>query len=87
VTNPRRDAAGRSIGDEDDQLESDILALLSSPGSPGLFSVSEICLDIGDTIAATDALDRLHRLGVIHRCGEFVLMTRSAARTLQLAER
>jgi hypothetical protein len=48
--------------------------------------MSEICQGIGDPLAATDAIDRLHKFGVIHRCGEFVLMTRAAARTLQLAE-
>lgn len=59
----------------------------NSTKSPGLVSVSEICLGIGDALAVTDAIDRLHKFGVIHRCGEFVLMTRAAARTLQLAER
>jgi len=79
-------AASRSVGELDDQLEGDILALLNSTGTPGLFSVSEICRGIGDPLAVTDAIDRLHKFGVIHRCGEFVLITRAAARTLQLAE-
>jgi hypothetical protein len=80
------DATSKSVGDADDHLERDILALLNSSGSPRLLSVSEIAQGIGDTVAVTDAIDRLHKFGVVHRCGEFVLITRTAARACRLAE-
>lgn len=55
-------------------------------GDIGVWSVRELERSLGSGLAVTDALDRLHKAGVIHRCGQFVLITRPAVRTLQLAE-
>jgi hypothetical protein len=74
------------VAEEDDRLERDIVALLSNHGPTGLWSIGEVRQALGGALVITDALDRLHKAGVIHRCGEFVLITRAAARSLQLAE-
>lgn len=80
------DSATRSAADEDDWLERDILTLLGRPSSSGLWAATDICRALGGELMVTDALDRLQRSGIVHRCGDFVLITHAAARSLQLAE-
>jgi hypothetical protein len=43
-------------------------------------SVEEIVREIGSLVVVADALDALHRSGIIHHVGDFVFVTRSSAR-------
>ena len=45
----------------------------------GLWSVEEVERMLGDALAVTDALARLHAVGLIHRLENYVFATRSAA--------
>ena len=67
-------------------IERDILALLMGGGHVGLWAIYELQRELGDKLAVTDALERLERSGSVHRCGEFVLITRAAMRALSLAD-
>ncbi len=78
-TNPRGVAA------ELDRDEHAVLCLLMDPDAPDLWSVDEVARAIGEEIAAVDALVSLHAAGLIHRCHEFVFVTRSTVRLTQLA--
>ena len=78
-TNPRGIAA------EFDRSERVVLSLLMDPDAPDIWSVDEIARAIGDELAAGDALVALHAAGLIHRCHEFVFVTRPTLRLTQLA--
>ncbi len=78
-TNPRGIAA------ELDRTERAVLCLLMDPDAPDLWSVAEVARAIGDEVAAIDALVSLHAAGLVHRCHEFVFITRSTLRLTQLA--
>jgi hypothetical protein len=54
------------------------------PDAPGLWSVTEVAQAIGNEIDALDALVGLHAAGLIHRCHEFVFVTRPAVRLTRL---
>jgi hypothetical protein len=77
---------GESVAVRDDRVERDILALLNKPGANGIWTVGEVQRELGGGLQVIDAMDRLCRAGIVHRCGDFVLLTRAAARSLQLAE-
>jgi hypothetical protein len=70
--------------EEDNQVEDIVLRLMLDDDTPGLWSVGEIALALGDEIKAADAIIRLHAAGLIHRQGEFLWPTRPAARALEL---
>jgi hypothetical protein len=46
---------------------------------PGIWSIDEVARMLGDPVAASDALDRLAAVGLIHRCDAYVLASRTAA--------
>jgi hypothetical protein len=70
---------------EADRIESTILDLFTGPGGSGLWSVEEVGREIGDEIKAADALEALHRSGLIHRTSDgFVFATRAAIRASEL---
>jgi len=53
--------------------------------SPGLWSVAELGLEVGDELQAIDAIEALHRAGLIHRTSDgFVFATRAAIRASEL---
>lgn len=70
----------------DERLEANIVALLYGPGAASVWSVGELERAVGGDIEVVDALDRLFKAGVVHRCGHFVFVTRAAMRALQLAD-
>lgn len=47
-------------------------------------SIKEIVREVGSLVIAADALDALHRSGIIHRVGDFVFVTRSSSRFNQI---
>jgi predicted transcriptional regulator len=61
-----------------------LLALLLDPDDRLPWSTDEIAREIGDHLAVTDALKRLHRSGLIHRCEDFAFPTRTARRFEEL---
>jgi hypothetical protein len=66
---------------DDAALERDILALLDGAR---LWSVDELQRAFADELAVSDALNRMHRAGLIHRLGEFAFITRAAQRSLDV---
>jgi hypothetical protein len=71
---------------EFDRTESTVLeVLIGSEGDSGLWSVAELGLEVGDELKAIDALEALHRAGLIHRTSDgFVFATRAAIRASEL---
>ncbi len=66
------------VGRADDELEHEVLALLLESRLPGPWSVWVLGLQIGSEVAAVDAVVRLHAVGLVHLCHEFVWATRPA---------
>jgi len=76
-----------SRGDADAQLDSIervVLSLLLDSSFSGPWSVDELGREIGSELHAAAAIVSLHASGLVHRCHEFVLVTRSATRFNQL---
>lgn len=65
---------------EFDRVEHSVLCLLLDPESPGPWAINEVARAIGDETQAVEALVSLHGAGLVHRCHEFVFVTRPAAR-------
>jgi hypothetical protein len=59
-------------------IEAGIYDRLTMPDHQRPWAVRELVLEIGDQIEVEDALTRLHGVGLVHRCGEFVWATRAA---------
>lgn len=67
------------------QIEQAIHGLLIYREEQRPWSVHEIELEIGDSIAVADSIARLKGLGLLHRCGEFVWATRAALAADEIA--
>jgi hypothetical protein len=74
------------VGVADERVEREVLALLFESELPGPWSARELGLEIGNDLAATNAVIRLHAVGLVHPCHGFVWPTRPAARLHRLAE-
>ena len=61
-----------------------LLALLLDREEQRPWSVRELELEIGSCIEVQDSLARLHAVGLVHRCGEFVWASRAALRAEEL---
>ncbi|MFI4985175.1 MAG: hypothetical protein ACHQAV_04205 [Solirubrobacterales bacterium] len=72
------------VADGEEHRESFVLTLLLDPDSPCVWSIDELARELGDPTDAADAVARLYAAGLVHRCGEFVFATRSAARFARL---
>lgn len=66
---------------DDAAIERDILTLLDGAR---LWSVEELQRELSNALAVSDALTRMQRSGLIHRLGEFLFITRTAQRGLDL---
>lgn len=73
------------VGRADDEVEREVLTLLLESRLPGPWSVWELGLQLGSELVAADAVMRLHAVGLVHLCHEFVWPTRPAVRAHQLA--
>ena len=60
--------------------DSTVLQTLCDPDYQQPASAEEIAREVGDRLAAEDALERLYRAGLIHRLDDFVWATRAALR-------
>ncbi len=70
---------------ESDQLERDVIYLLTDPEGQRHWSVQEVGNEIESRGAAADALHALARAGLIHRdSDDFVFATRPAIRFREL---
>lgn len=82
---PRRDGPDLDPAAESNRIEGIVLEVLIGSGQSGLWSVAEVSLEIGDELTAIDALEALHRAGLIHRTSDgFVFATRAAIRASEL---
>jgi len=71
---------------ESDRIESTILEVLIGSERVGPWSVAELGLEVGGELQAIDALEALHRAGLIHRTSDgFVFATRAAVRGSKLS--
>jgi len=48
------------------------------------WSLDEVARELGDSVRATDALNRLHAAGLVHRIGDFVFAARPALHAARL---
>lgn len=66
-----------SPAERDDRIDTAIMGLLFESERP--VSTEEVAREMGDQLATTDALARLHGAGLLHRLdGGFVFATRAA---------
>jgi len=72
------DKASPTPADDEDRVDSGILAMLVHDESQRPWTVDEVAREVGDRIDTADGLARLYGAGLIHRCGEFVFATRPA---------
>jgi len=73
-----------AVDAEEAQMDAAVLALLLDDDAQRPWADAEVCLAVGDNVAGTDALDRLHAAGLIHRVSGFVWATRPALRSAQI---
>ena len=71
--------------EEDSRVESAILAMLTDQNEQRPWSQDEVAREIGDAIDTTDALTRLHAVGLVHRLDGFVFASRAAVRSVEIA--
>ncbi|HEY7829185.1 MAG TPA: hypothetical protein VIC06_01315 [Solirubrobacteraceae bacterium] len=71
--------------ERDQYADGNILLWLTTGDIQRPWSVDEIIREYGDSADATDALSRLHGVGLIHRQGEFVWASRAAIRANEIA--
>jgi hypothetical protein len=64
--------------EEDARVRKGVLELLLGSTVQRLWSIGEVEREIGEKLAAVDAIAGLQAAGLIHRCGEFVFASRSA---------
>lgn len=84
-----QDQSKRSEGlpgsEEEHQQQMDNLVLeCMLVGASWPWSVPELALELESEVDAVDAVNRLQRAGLLHRCGDFVFPTRSARRAAEL---
>lgn len=75
----------RFIAQEDDAIEQAILSMLLDDAGAELWAIDELVREIGDRLAIVDAVRRLTAAGIVHHLpGGFVLISRTARRTIEL---
>lgn len=75
-----------SPAESEQMIESGILDRLIYPSDQRPWSIDELIRDIGQRLGVTDAVAKLHGLGLIHRTSDnFVFATRAAVRANELA--
>ncbi len=85
MAEPTQDRPDPDPAAELDRIESTVLEVLIDPNGSQLWSVAEVGREVGDELRAIDALESLHRAGLIHRTSDgFVFATRAAIRASEL---
>ncbi len=79
-TNP---TGGRT---DPESTERVVLTLLLDPRSHGPWTAQELGRELGDEVAAIDAVASLDAAGLVHLCRGLVFPSRSAARCFELVE-
>lgn len=74
-----QDEISRMPADDEERAEKGILSLLLASDSQRPWSIAELERERGEHLGTVDAVASLHA-GLIHRCGEFVFVTRAAVR-------
>jgi hypothetical protein len=67
------------------QIEQAIHGLLIYREEQRPWSIHEIELELGSSLAVEDSLRRLQGVGLLHRCGEFVWASRAALAADEIA--
>jgi hypothetical protein len=75
-----QDEISRMPAEQEEMSQKGVLGLLLSADSQRPWSVAEVERELGEHIATVDAVASLHAAGLIHRCGEFVFVSRAALR-------
>jgi hypothetical protein len=73
-----------SPAEEDAVFDGALLTSLLAADGQRPWTVEEVEREMGDRLATTDSLMRLHRAGLIHRLDGYVFATRAALRGSQL---
>jgi hypothetical protein len=71
-------------GVDPEQVERVVLSLLLDRRNHGPWTAEELGRELGDEIAAIDAVASLHGSGLVHLCRQLVFPTRAAARCFPL---
>lgn len=75
----------QTVAEEETQIDQAVLGLLLTD-SAAIWSVEEMASEIGNNpIHVTDSINRLARVGLVHRLDGFVFATRAAAKATELA--
>jgi hypothetical protein len=77
------DQGSPTPADGPESVEQAVLSMLVAHG--GVWSDDEVAREMGDPVAATDALANLYGAGLVHRLSGFVFATRPAVRAVELA--
>ncbi len=75
----------QTVADEEAQTDQAILGLLLAD-SAAIWSIEEMASEVGNNpIHVTDAINRLAKVGLVHRLDGFLFASRAAARATELA--
>ena len=75
------------VANTDDRIEQAILGLLLNDQTTHIWAVEELVREIGDRLTTIDALRRLTAAGIVHHvASEYIIITRSARRVIELWE-
>ena len=74
----------RDIAQQEDRADAEVLAMLVAEDAQRPWSLDEVARELGNPVRATDALNRLHAAGLVHRIGDFVFAARPALHAARL---
>jgi predicted transcriptional regulator len=74
-----------TVAEDEDRVDATVLLLLLDETHP-IWHTEEIGREIGDPLAASDAIARLHAAGLVHRVEPFVLATRAARHSTRIGQ-
>jgi predicted transcriptional regulator len=68
----------RKVADEEAFADRTVLDLLMDDDNQRPWAIEELVRELGDELAAVDALARLHGAGLVHRCEDVAWAARAA---------